>query len=145
MKTVGSFSAHKDLFLRHPSKELLLHAWRAGLGCRGFYHYVQKGLPEIRSTTSVWVDWVTCAPFTFTITSFSRTPARSAAPPGRTVCTDTGRSPDNVRPYPFWSSRFTIKVLVLSLLGDAAFDLLKQSNMCECLVLWISIWKDHIL
>ena len=85
-------------------------------------------LPAIRSTTSVWVDCVTWAPLTLTITSFSLIPARWAAPLGRTVCTETGRSPDRVRPKP-WSSRVTLSVLVLSAadgIGEDACVLLKK-------------------
>ena len=85
-------------------------------------------LPAIRSTTSVWVDCVTWAPLTLTITSFSLIPARWAAPPGRTVCTETGRSPDRVRPKP-WSSRVTLRVRVLSAadgIGEDACVLLEK-------------------
>jgi hypothetical protein len=92
-------------------------------------------LPDIKSTTSVWVEWVTWAPFTLTITSFSRTPAAWAAPPGRTVCTETGRSPDNVKPYPVCSSRVTFSVLVRSEeadddeVGEAALERLQHKNI----------------
>lgn len=58
------------------------------------------------------------------MTSFSRIPDRSAAPPERTVCTETGLSPDNVKPNPDCSSRLTISVLVLSVVDEGEDDAL---------------------
>lgn len=102
---------------------------------------IKTSLPAIRSTTSVWVDCVTWAPLTLTITSFSLIPARWAAPPGRTVCTETGRSPDRVRPKP-WSSRVTLSVLVRSAadgIGEDACVLLKKRRSCQKCSTYMSI------
>ena len=93
-------------------------------------------LPAIKSTTSVCVDCVTWVPLTLTMTSFSRIPDRSAAPPGRTVCTETGRSPDNVKPNPDCSSRLTISVLVLSVVDEGELD-----DALDCLLLKLE-WKE---
>ena len=100
---------------------------------------IRTVLPAIKSTTSVCVDCVTCVPSTFTITSFSRIPARSAAPPDRTVWTETGLSPDKVKPNPDCSSRLTISVRVLSVVvveGEAALGLLAPLKLE-----WKGIWK----
>ena len=70
------------------------------------------------------------------MTSFSRIPDRSAAPPGRTVCTETGRSPDNVKPNPDCSSRLTISVLVLSVVDEGELD-----DALDCLLLKLE-WKE---
>ena len=94
-------------------------------------------LPAMSSTTSLWVDCVTCLPLTLTMTSFSRIPARSAEPPGRTVCTETGRSPDKVKPKLEFSSRFTMRVRVRSdPIGD---EVLKSENLAAL------IWNRLIL
>ena len=78
---------------------------------------------------------MTCVPLTLTMTSFSRIPDRSAAPPERTVCTETGLSPDNVKPNPDCSSRLTISVLVLSVVDEGEDDAL------ACLLLKLE-WKE---
>ena len=113
-----------------PSKQLILK--RKNILARKF----KFSLPAIKSTTSVCVDCVTCVPLTLTMTSFSRIPDRSAAPPGRTVCTETGRSPDNVKPNPDCSSRLTISVLVLSVVDEGELD-----DALDCLLLKLE-WKE---
>uniref|UniRef100_A0A2M3ZXU0 Putative secreted peptide n=1 Tax=Anopheles braziliensis TaxID=58242 RepID=A0A2M3ZXU0_9DIPT len=52
----------------------------------------------IRSTTFVWVSARTDVPLTFRIMSSGMRPARRAAPPGLTLSTNTGLSPDTFIP-----------------------------------------------
>lgn len=72
--------------------------------CSGLFW---PNIPWINCTTSVWYIFVAACPFTLTIISPLWTPARSAAPPGLTVWTNTGLSPDKVSPYP--SSSFVTR------------------------------------